>query len=81
MKQDIVARTGILVQSLITRDAGMFSIREMLMEALTLTFVHALIAMVAELGVSVIVVTVTMVHALIAIDVKLEVPFDSQSDC
>ncbi len=52
MKQYIVARTGVLTQALITSDAGMFSKRKLLKEALTLTLVHALIAMVAKLGVS-----------------------------
>jgi hypothetical protein len=51
MKQDIVARTGAFTQALITSDAGMFSNRDVLMDALTLTFVHALIAMVTKLGV------------------------------
>ncbi len=52
MKQDIVARTGVLTQALITSGAGMFSIRELHIVALTLAYVHALIAMVAKLGVS-----------------------------
>jgi hypothetical protein len=52
MKQAVGALTGVLTQALITTDAGMFSVREVFMRALTLAYVHALMAMVAKLRVS-----------------------------